>query len=185
MIGLCNRILLLSQACRKMGFLLLKKVDAHHRLLNKCQARDIVTMCKKLQLLPANHFGARPGCTTTDLIHLLTKTVKDAWRKNQVASALFLDVKSAFPSMDIARLIHNMRKRGIPKQYTNWLLNRYRNRHTNLSFDGDETCSSLQPEIIFSTYSRLATSPETALIPITTQLLSSVTAIPVHFHCQA
>ena len=100
--------------------------DGLARLLNKCLAMDMVTMCERLQILPANHFRARPGRTTTDSIHLLTKSVKDAWRKKQVASALFLDVKSAFPSVDITRLVHNMRKRGIPKQYTDWLLRRFR-----------------------------------------------------------
>jgi UV DNA damage repair endonuclease len=70
------------------------------RLLNSCQAEDIVTMCEKYDILLANHFGVRPGRTTTDSIHLLTKTIKDTWRKGQVASALFLDVKGAFPSVD-------------------------------------------------------------------------------------
>ena len=55
--------------------------DGLAQLLNACQALDIITMCEKLQVLPANHFSARPGWTTTDSIHLLTKTVKDAWRK--------------------------------------------------------------------------------------------------------
>ena len=50
-------------------------------LLNVCQTLDIVTMCERLQILPANHFGARPRHTTTDSIHLLTKSVKDAWHK--------------------------------------------------------------------------------------------------------
>ena len=45
-------------------------------LLNACLALNIVTMCKKIQILPAHHFGARPGQTTTDSIHLFTKTVK-------------------------------------------------------------------------------------------------------------
>jgi hypothetical protein len=84
--------------------------DGMARLLNSCQTGDIVTMCKKHNLLPANHFGARPGRTTTDSLHMLMKTVKDAWQKGQVASTLFLDVKGAFPSVDIERLFHNMRK---------------------------------------------------------------------------
>jgi len=42
--------------------------------------------------------------------------VKDAWQKGLVASTLFLDIKGAFPSVDIDRLIHNMRKRGIPEE---------------------------------------------------------------------
>jgi len=67
------------------------------------------------------------------------KTVKDAWRKGQVASTLFLDVKGAFPSVDINRLIHNMRKRGIPEEYTDWMKRRLGNRRTTLSFDDHQT----------------------------------------------
>ncbi|RDB28923.1 putative RNA-directed DNA polymerase from transposon X-element [Hypsizygus marmoreus] len=92
-------------------------------------------MCEKLNILPANHFGARPGRTTTDSIHLLMKTVKDAWRKGKVASILFLDVKGAFPSVAIDRLLHNMRKRGIPRQYVAWMKRRLRRRKTSLLFD--------------------------------------------------
>jgi hypothetical protein len=114
--------------------------DGIARLLNSCQTEDIVTMCERHNVLPANHFGARPGRTTTDSIHMLTKTVKDAWRKGQVISTLFLDVKGAFPSgVDINRLIHNMRKRGIPEEYTEWMKRRLGNRRTTLSFDDYQT----------------------------------------------
>ena len=113
--------------------------DGMARLLNSCQTDDIVTMCEKYNILPANHFGARPGRTTTDSIHMLTKTVKDAWRKGQVASTLFLDVKGAFPSVDINRLIHNMKKKGIPRGYTEWMERRLGNRQTTLSFNDYQT----------------------------------------------
>jgi hypothetical protein len=99
----------------------------------------MTTMCERYDILPANHFGARPGRTTMDSIHLLTKTIKDTWRKGQVASILFLDVKGAFPSVDIDRLIHNMRKRGIPKEYTEWMKRRLENRQTTISFDDYQT----------------------------------------------
>lgn len=104
-------------------------------LLNSCQTEEIVWMCEKFNILPANHFGARPGCTTMDSIHMLTKTVKDAWCKGQATSTLFLNVKGTFPSVDITRLIHNMRKRGIPKEYTEWMKRCLRNRQTTLSFN--------------------------------------------------
>ena len=68
------------------------------------------------------------------MIHLLTKTVKDAWRKGLVISTLFLDIKGAFPSIDMNRLIHNMRKRGIPEEYTTWMQRRLGDRQTILSF---------------------------------------------------
>ena len=113
--------------------------DGIARLLNSCQTNTIVVMCENLNILPEDHYGARPGRTTTDSIHMLTKTVKDAWRKRQVASCLFLDVKGAFPSVDINRLIHNMRKRGIPQEYTNWMRRRLANRKTTLVFDDHVT----------------------------------------------
>jgi len=91
--------------------------DGMARLLNSCQMEDIVTMCEKHDLLPANHFGARPGRTMTDSLHMLMKTGKDAWRKGQVTSTLFLDVKGTFPSVDIKQLFHNMRKQGISKEH--------------------------------------------------------------------
>ena len=105
------------------------------QLLNGCQTLDLVTMCEKMNLLPTNHFGARPGRTTTNSIHLLIKTVKDAWRQILVASALFLNVKSMFPSVDITWFTHNMKKRGIPKEYTEWFLWHTNNRRTRLCFD--------------------------------------------------
>ena len=109
--------------------------DGLARLLNSCQTRTIISMCENLNILPTSHYGARPGRTTTDSIHMLTKTIKDAWRKGQVASCLFLDVKAAFPSVDINRLIHNMRKRGIPQEYMDWMKRRLANRKTTLLFD--------------------------------------------------
>ena len=105
------------------------------RLLNSCQTEDIVIMCKKHNLLPANHFGARPGQTTTDLIHMHTKIIKDAWWKGLVASTLFLDVKGAFPSIKIKQLFHNMHKHRIPKEYIDWMERRLADRCTTLSFD--------------------------------------------------
>jgi len=57
--------------------------DGLARLLNSCQTEDIVTMCEQHDILPANHFSARPGRTTTDSLHMLTKMVKDAWRKGK------------------------------------------------------------------------------------------------------
>ena len=51
--------------------------DGIAHLLNSCQTLDMVTMCEKHNIIPANHFGARPGHTTTDSIYMLTKTVKD------------------------------------------------------------------------------------------------------------
>jgi hypothetical protein len=86
-------------------------------------------------LLPATHFGCRPGRTATDSLHYLVKWVRDSLRKGMVVSALFLDIQGAFPNTVIPRLIHNMRVRGIPAEYTDWLQRRVDGRRTTLCFD--------------------------------------------------
>lgn len=105
------------------------------RVLNATLADDLVAHAERTGALPANHFGGRPGRSTMDSIHLMSKTVMDAWRRGEVASALFLDVKGAFPSVAIDRLEHNLRMAGIPMEYSDWVLRRLANRTTWLTFD--------------------------------------------------
>lgn len=71
-------------------------------------ANHITFYMEKHQLLPATHFGGCPGCTTTDAIHLLMNEVKAAWRKQNMVSVLFLDIKGAFPNVNLSRLVHNL-----------------------------------------------------------------------------
>ena len=56
-----------------------------------------------------------------DALHLVTKYIKDAWWVGKIVSALFLDVKGAFPSVDGKRLMHLMRMKGIPWEYSEWM----------------------------------------------------------------
>ena len=59
--------------------------------------------------------------STTDLLHYVTKFMKAIWWKGEVVSALFLDIKGAFPSVILSQLVHDMRWRGILDQYTQWI----------------------------------------------------------------
>ncbi|PIL24452.1 transcription factor [Ganoderma sinense ZZ0214-1] len=83
------------------------------KILSRCVADVLVFQAESLSLLADFQFGGRAGRTTTDSIHLVTKTVKDAWRRGKVASVLFLDIKSAFPAATPGRLFHNMRMLGV------------------------------------------------------------------------
>src|SRR5882724_4224959 len=74
-----------------------------------------------------------------DSLHYVTKFVKDAWRRKVVVSALFLDIKSAFPSVVLDWLVHDMRKRGVPRKYTDWFMCKVTECHTTLKFDGYES----------------------------------------------
>ena len=49
---------------------------------------------------------------------------------------LFLDIEGAFPNTNPDKLIHNLRKRGIPTKYVKFIHSMLGNRITTLKFDG-------------------------------------------------
>jgi hypothetical protein len=110
-------------------------LDVIAKVLSRCVKETLEYHTEKLQLLPQSQFGGRPGRSATDSIHILVNFIMDAWRRGKVVAALFLDVKSAFPSTSVKRLVHNMRMRGIPKEYTDWITCKMTGRKTVISFD--------------------------------------------------
>jgi len=100
---------------------LIELLNTMAKILSVCVTEDLVHMAKMHRLLPKNHFECRPGRTMMDSLHYVTKYMKDAWRRNVVVSALFLDVKSTFPSMVLEQLTHDMRQWGVPATYTDGL----------------------------------------------------------------
>ena len=97
---------------------------------------DIMTYYTEAHhLLPAHHFGGRPGRTTTDAVHLLVHKIKDSWRKKQVTAVLFLDIEGAFPNTVTSKLIHSMRKWRLPEALINFAEIMLKERSTILRFD--------------------------------------------------
>ncbi len=91
-----------------------------------------------------HQFGARPGQTTIDTLHILTGFVIDTWHKgDDVAVDLFLDIKSAFPSINHNILVHNMWVRGVIVELTRWIHKKLSNCTARLAFD-DHTTELLQ-----------------------------------------
>jgi hypothetical protein len=45
---------------------------------------------------------------TSDVLHILTCKIKDAWRRDKVVSILFLDIEGAFPNAVTDCFLHNM-----------------------------------------------------------------------------
>ena len=52
-----------------------------------------------------------------------------------MTSVLYLDISSAFPSVNHRRLLHNLRKRSVPKPIVRWIADFLRDRRTQLKFD--------------------------------------------------
>ena len=105
------------------------------KLLTAIIAENLSNIVELHQILPKNHFGGRPGRTTTDAIHYLTNKIHTAWRNNKVASVLFLDVEGAFPNAVTTRLIENLKKRRIPQSIVKFIQQLLTNRRTRLKFD--------------------------------------------------
>jgi Reverse transcriptase (RNA-dependent DNA polymerase) len=103
--------------------------------LSGCVAETLTYHAETLNLLPDKNFGGRAGRSTADTLHLTVKFIKDQWRKGNVVSALFLDVRGAFSSVAVEWLTHNMRQKGVPPEYTNWVTNRLQNRQTRIQFN--------------------------------------------------
>lgn len=109
------------------------------RAINACVKEDIQYWLEKRNIIPRYQFGGRAGRTTTDAIIQLTTIVKEAWRRGEVATALLLDVKGAFPSVHIPMLLHELRTSGVPSEYVDWIDNRLRYRWTKIVFDDFES----------------------------------------------
>ncbi|QRV96409.1 Reverse transcriptase (RNA-dependent DNA polymerase) [Ceratobasidium sp. AG-Ba] len=109
------------------------------KILSSCVARRLNLLAERYGWFPDHHFGGRQGRTTTDALHLLVKRIKDVWARGEVASALFLDVKGAFPHANPYQLAKNMKALGVPRVYVNWMLTKLDGRTTCLSFDDFES----------------------------------------------
>jgi hypothetical protein len=105
------------------------------KVLTAIVAEDIGRLAELHQLLPKNHFGGRPGRSTTDAIHYLVQRIKEVWRKNKVVSILFLNVAGAFPNAVTKRLVRNLRNRRIPETYIRFIEQLLTGRRTKLKFD--------------------------------------------------
>lgn len=112
------------------------------KVLAAIVAEQLTYYSEKYNLLPATHFGGRPGRTTTDAVHLLVHKIKSAWRQGNVVSVLFLDVEGAFPNAVPEKLVHNLRKRRIPLRYLNFIAGMLEGRTTYLRFD-DHTSNAI------------------------------------------
>jgi len=96
-------------------------------------------------LLPAHHFGGRPGRTTEDAMTLLTENIHQAWKTGEIYSAVFMDVAGAFNNVHHERLIHNLRKRKVPEKIAKWIRNFLKDRTTKLRFNNATSQSISTP----------------------------------------
>ena len=89
-------------------------IETIGKLFSTLVATDLSFITEKYNLLPPTQFGGRPGCCTTDTMHLVVTKVKNTWRAGKVTSALFLDIQVVFPNTVKELLLHNMKSCQVP-----------------------------------------------------------------------
>jgi hypothetical protein len=87
------------------------------------------------QILAEGHFGGRASRSTDDANLFLTSWVRQKWREKKVVAALFLDVKSAFPSVIKERMVETLIKNHAPPYLSAIILNLLSNRSTSLKME--------------------------------------------------
>jgi hypothetical protein len=97
--------------------------------------KRITFWAERNNILAEGHFGGRAGRSTDDANLFLTSWIRNKWRDKKVVSALFLDVKSAFPSVIKERLIDTMIKNNSPLYLSGIILNLLSNRTTSLRME--------------------------------------------------
>ena len=105
------------------------------KVLEAVIARRITHMAESNNLLPDMQMGARRGRSTESALELLTEQVHTVWGQgnDKVATLLSMDVAGAFDTVSHQRLIHNLRKRKIPKWITDWTESFLSERRTTLT----------------------------------------------------
>ena len=110
-------------------------INTMWKVLTVVLAEMLMHYAETHRLLPEHHFGGRKGRTTMDAMHLLAHKIKGAWRKQEVAAVLFLDIEGAFPNAVPSRLVHNMKRRGIPTKLADFTYEMLQDRSTTLHFN--------------------------------------------------
>ncbi|KIK50225.1 hypothetical protein GYMLUDRAFT_132863, partial [Collybiopsis luxurians FD-317 M1] len=103
--------------------------EGHHQLNNSIMAQDTIQHVELLGILLIMQFSGCLGHSTMDSIHLLILIIE----KNQVVSILALDVKGAYPSVDLEVLYHELHLVGVPLALVDWLRRWYVGRRTKLT----------------------------------------------------
>ena len=94
---------------------------------------------EEYQLIPAQHYGGRPGRTGEEAMTMLVEKITHAWKEKEVYSAVFMDVAGAFNNVHHERLLHNMKKRKVPRYIVRWAKSFLEGRGTRLRFNGIES----------------------------------------------
>ena len=91
------------------------------KVLESVMADTMSYITETHELLPAQHFGGRPGRSAEDAMMILSESIHKAWKNNKVFSAVFMDVAGAFNNVHHECLIYNLKAQCMPLAIGKWI----------------------------------------------------------------
>lgn len=91
------------------------------KIMEAILATRIAATAEIHNLLPITHCGGRKSTSTEHAVHLLLEEVQTAWRNDEVASLLTLDISGAFDNVNHRRLLWNIRELGFHENLVGWI----------------------------------------------------------------
>lgn len=84
------------------------------KVLETVITRRIAYWAETHKAIAPGHMGGRRQHSTDDAFIILTSWIHQKWREGKIVSGLFLDVKSAYPSVHKRRLLHTLKSKNCP-----------------------------------------------------------------------
>lgn len=98
-------------------------------------SRRLAHWAETNNVIAEGHTGGRRQHSTEDSFVMLTTWIKHKWRQGFIVSGLFLDVKSAYPSVHTDRLIHTLRNQECPEYLVQLIRSFLSNRTTSVRLE--------------------------------------------------
>ncbi|GAA6025715.1 hypothetical protein JCM10207_008980 [Rhodosporidiobolus poonsookiae] len=108
------------------------------KLLELVVARRLAYLADAHGLLPVSHIGGRRGRSAEDAVACFVDAIKRQWRHGNVVVGMTLDVAQAFPSVRMARLVRNLREKGLPAKVGRFVEAFMTGRSCRLRVDGKD-----------------------------------------------
>ncbi|PLW24381.1 hypothetical protein PCASD_08397 [Puccinia coronata f. sp. avenae] len=102
--------------------------------------RQLTSWAERHNILADGHLGGRKGAGTEDALVLLDTWVRQKWNEKKYVAGLFLDVKSAYPSVHPRRLIQYLASLKCPAYLIGIVESFLENRSTTIRMDDFTSC---------------------------------------------
>jgi hypothetical protein len=107
------------------------------KLIEKVTATLITNDVERRSVLHEGQFGGRRKRSAIDAAGVLVATVDEAWEQGDIAAALMMDVKGAFPTVNCECLVHKMRLAKMDENLIQWTASFMANPKVEIIMNGE------------------------------------------------